>query len=335
MVTRNDVARRAGVSVAVVSYVLNNKSIVKEETRQKVLLAMEELGYQPNHTARSLKTKKNYQLAVLTNFLGNPFEAGILLHLEEAARRYGYMITYQSYRPDREHEMKTLLAGRVDGIVLLGQSLAAGTLDFFRTRSIPIVSVMRPVYAGDSPVLSIDADWETAYRQVLRQMFRLGHRRIAYMSHGDGRSPLEERMTHFFRAAESGGEWAGAITCQRLEGSGTYESAYRTVMALQEPAFTAVVCANDLMAIGTNAACRARGWSVPDRLSIVGSENILMVSETHPPIAALDYPRAEAAYKSMEALLGLMAGKEVFPETLEVPLCERASVGAAPGREPA
>ena len=94
MVTRDHVALRAGVSVAVVSYVLNNKNIVKEETRQKVLLAVKELGYQPNLAARSLKTKKSQQIAVLVNNLGNPFEAEVLLCLESTAREAGYSVFF-------------------------------------------------------------------------------------------------------------------------------------------------------------------------------------------------------------------------------------------------
>jgi DNA-binding LacI/PurR family transcriptional regulator len=326
MVTRNDVARHAGVSVAVVSYVLNNKSIVKEETRQKVLQAMEELGYEPNHTARSLKTKKNYQLAVLTNFIGNPFEAGILLHLEEAARRYGYMVTYQSYRPDREQEIKTLLAGRVDGIILLGQSLLAETLSFFRKRSIPIVSVMKPVLDAEEPVVSVDVDWVPAYRQVIRTLYGLGHRHIAYMSHGDRRSPLERRKEQFIRAMEAEGNLLYLQACTHLEGQGKYESAYQTMMSLSPPDYSAVVCANDLMAIGTNAACRARKWAVPERLSIVGSENILMVSETHPPIAALEYPRSLAAGMAVEKLMRMMAGEADASKELDAPFVERQSL---------
>ncbi|MBP1967264.1 LacI family DNA-binding transcriptional regulator [Paenibacillus aceris] len=326
MVTRSDVARHVGVSDAVVSYVLNNKSFVKEETRMKVLQAIEELGYQPNHTARSLKTKKSFQLAVLTNYIGNPFEAGLLLHLEAAARNHGYMITYQSYCDGREDELKILLAGRVDGIVLLGQSLDAGTREFFLKRNVPMVSVMKQVQ-GD--VVSVDMDWEAAYLQIIRELVRLGHRHIAFMSHSNLLDPLCCRLEGFMRAMQSD-ETFRSMDCTFLTGGGRYETAYQMVMELAEaPEFTAVLCANDLMAIGVNAACRSRGWNVPDRLSIIGSENILMVSETHPPIAALVYPRSEAAYAAIDILMQLIAGHSVNSKVLTADFVERPSLAGA------
>ncbi|MDF2927167.1 MAG: catabolite control protein [Paenibacillaceae bacterium] len=328
MVTRNDVARHAGVSVAVVSYVLNNKSFVKEATRRKVLQSMEELGYQPNHTARSLKTKKNYQLAVLTNYIGNPFEAGILLHLEEAASRFGYMITYQTCRPGREEEMKSLLAGRVDGIILLGQSLKEETHDFFGKRDIPLVSVMRPAAAPPS-LFCADVDWTAAYTSLIRLLAAEGHRRIAFMTHGNPLDTLAHRMDCFRQAMAAAGS-AQPLDCMELHGEGRYEGAYKLLTEFPgQPEVTAIVCANDLMAIGTVAACRQRGWNVPSGIAVAGSENILMTVETHPPIAVLDYPRQQAAYSAFEHLLARMTGSSALPEpvSLNAPFIRRESIG--------
>lgn len=330
MITRNDVARRAGVSVAVVSYVLNNKSIVKEETRHRVLQAMEELGYEPHHGARSLKTRKSGQLAVLTTFIGNPFEAGILLHLEEAARNNGYIVTYHTYADTNEQELKTLLAGRADGIVLLGQSLSESTLAFFAKREVPVVSVMTPAQS-DSGMGWVDVDWQETYAGVIQELRRLGHREVAYMGHGDPASPLAAREAAFLRALAFA-EGIRLSPTGLLSGGGRYESALDAFASLpQRPAYTAVVCANDLMAIGVNAACRRKGWHVPNELSIVGSEDILMAAETHPPLAALQYPRREAALAAMERLLALLGSSEseVERQVMAAPLAVRASLGPA------
>lgn len=328
MITRNDVARHAGVSVAVVSYVLNNKNIVKEETRRKVLQAMEELGYEPHHGARSLKTRKSGQLAVLTTFIGNPFEAGILLHLEQNARNNGYIVTYHSYADSNEQELKTLLAGRADGIVLLGQSLSEGTLAFFAKRQVPVVSVMAPSQA-DSGLVWVDVNWQETYSAVIRELRRLGHREVAYMGTGDPASPLSTREAGFVRALAFE-EGIRLSPNGLLSGGGRYESARDTFLALERlPAYTAVVCANDLMAIGINAACRSKGWLVPEELSIVGSEDILMASETHPPIATLSYPRWEAAQSAMDRLLVLLGGGSAERKTLAAPFTARASLAPA------
>lgn len=307
MVTRNDVARHAGVSVAVVSYVLNNKSIVKEETRKKVLQAMDELGYQPNLTARSLKTKKSGQIGVLTNFIGNPFEAGILLNLEEAAKKQGYLITYYAYKAEYAEELKAQLAGRVDGMILLGQSLPEELLNTFRNRNIPLISVMKPV-RSQSDLAYIDVDWREAYTDVLQLLLQEGHRKIALMTHGDSLNPLQERIGSAIHLLQND-ERFRQLEYRVIEGRGRYEWAHEAMMQLSEPDFTAVLCGNDLMAIGTLAACRKKGWSVPGKLSVIGSENILMVGETNPPIAALEYPRVQAAHMAMEKLFQFIDSK--------------------------
>lgn len=178
MVTRKDVAEKAGVSVAVVSYVLNNKPFVKEETRRRVLAAMEELGYQPNLVARSLKTKKSNQLAVLTNYFGDPFESGVLLHIEAAARMKGYTVFFQPYITEQEDQLKSQFMGRIDGLILLGQSLKPTTVEYFRRINIPLLSVMSPVH-GNTDVPVIDLDWEQEYVRLLKHLKDHGHRHIA------------------------------------------------------------------------------------------------------------------------------------------------------------
>ncbi|MDR6550785.1 LacI family DNA-binding transcriptional regulator [Paenibacillus qinlingensis] len=327
MVTRNDVARHAGVSVAVVSYVLNNKSIVKEETRLRVLRAMEELNYQPNLTARSLKTKRSGQLGVLTNFIGNPFEAGILLHLEEAARQYGYMITYHTYRDEHAEVLKAQLAGRVDGIILLGQSLPDDLLDTFNKRNIPLVSIMKPAHL-EIPLTYVDVDWQAAYGKIFRLLKQQGHSEIALMSHGNSLNPLQARMASAIHLLETD-ESFRHMKYQVLEGRGRYENAYHAIMQLSEPHFTAILCANDLMAIGTIAACRDKGWRVPNELAVIGSENILMVGETNPPIAAVEYPRIQAANMAVEKLIQLIGGHhgDVESDLIQADFISRPSLG--------
>jgi DNA-binding LacI/PurR family transcriptional regulator len=217
MATRQEVADRAGVSVAVVSYVLNNRKIVKEQTRQKVLEAVLALNYKPNLLARSLKTKKSKQIAVLVQFLGNPFEAGILLRIETVAKANGYFVFFQTYEEEQEERLKELFMGRVDGIILLGQALMKRLL-------------------------------EPTLEQV--------------------KSALP---------------------------------------------FRALVCANDLMAAGSLAACRELGVDVPGQLAIAGCEDILMSSQTNPPLTVIRFPRPEAAEAATLALFGIM-DNQTLPE---------------------
>lgn len=327
MVTRNEVARKAGVSVAVVSYVMNNKNNVKPETRNKVLKAMKELNYLPNPTARSLKTRKTHQLLVLVNYLGNPFEAGILLHLEEEARALGYSLIFQTYHRAREGELMQIA---VDGVILLGQSLLKETLQFYASRRIPIVSVTQPACAdSEYTVPYVDIDWLEAYGNLIRLLIEQGRTDIVYMTHGDENNALHPRMEAFCTAI--GNQGLNVRQPRLLQGGGRFESARQcvleTVRAGRFP-YHAMVCANDLMAIGVLSALKEERISVPGTIAIIGSENILMTSETEPPIACIHFPRKEAARQALVMLGGMMpsADSSEVPCILQGNWVQRASV---------
>ncbi|MBD2869250.1 LacI family DNA-binding transcriptional regulator [Paenibacillus arenilitoris] len=332
MATRQEVADRAGVSVAVVSYVLNNRQVVKEETRRKVLQAIEELGYRPNQMARSLKTKKTRQIAVLIHYIGNPFEAGLLLHIEETAKRHGYFVFVQTYEPEREEELRSLLVGRVDGILLLGQPVSEETLDYFGSLDVPVVSAMQPASGREATagVPYVDIDWPSAMRSLVAHLRGQGHERIAFMTAGGADSAYANRLEAFREAMAE--EEAGAGPSAILGGGGRFEAAERELLRLidggGELPFTALVCANDLMAAGSLAACRARGVAVPKRVAIAGCENILMSSQLSPPLTAIHYPRQEAGEAAMAMLLGRMNGSDGEPVRLQGQLIVRGSTRA-------
>jgi DNA-binding LacI/PurR family transcriptional regulator len=313
MVTRQEVADRAGVSAAVVSYVLNNRKLVKEETRMKVLEAVRELGYRPNLVARSLKTKKSKQIAVLVRFLGNPFEAGILLAVEAAAKAGGYFVFFQTYEEDQEEQLKELFMGRVDGILLLGQFLGEATIDYFTSQGIPVVSITRPYADIQKPNANlqwIDLDWLVAMRELVRHLRSLGHKRIAFMADKPGLHHYEWRFQAFIEAMKS--EGLPFYREDRLNGSGRFEPAYTELAqwlsgsGKKSLPFTALVCANDLMAAGCLAACREWGAAVPGQLAIAGCEDILMSSQTNPPLTAISYPRPQAAEAATRLLIAEM-----------------------------
>lgn len=320
MVTRKDVADRAGVSSAVVSYVLNNREIVKEETRQKVLEAIRELGYQPNLLAQSLKTKKSRQIAVLINYLGNPFEAGLLISIEQHAKDRGYFVFFQTYKQEEEDQLKSLFMGRVDGILLLGQALKPQVLEHFQTLDTPIVSVMKPAGSmgsgSEASVPYMDLDWEAEMRKLVRHLQQQGHTRIGFMGSGEAGQHDVVRLQAFIHVLrEAGCTWHSE---DLLDGGGRFESAERVLHAelmRQSALFTALVCANDLMAAGCLAACRKAGVRVPSQLAVAGCEDILMSSQTDPPLTTIHYPRPQIGKAAMKLLLDTIEGN-----TAELPL---------------
>ncbi|CAG7637579.1 Catabolite control protein A [Paenibacillus solanacearum] len=316
MVTRDDVARHAGVSVAVVSYVVNNKNNVREETRRKVLQAIEELGYNPNMAARSLKTKKTNQIGVLFNNLGNSFETGISLGLEQRARQHDQSLIFQTYVPSEEHKLKAIFTGRTDGLILMGQSLKPETIEHFSKFGIPLLSVMKPVHEH-AYMGSIDIPWFAAMCELVEHLKSLGHRQIGFMANTVHDHYHHARFLLFRQAMEA----AGLEFQQQslLQSGGTLESAYermsRRIQASPELPFTAIVCAGDLMAIGVLSACKDCGLSVPADLSIAGCEDILMTSHTTPTLTTIHYPRKEIGYKAVDAIMAQINGADAPADT--------------------
>jgi len=315
MVTRQEVADRAGVSVAVVSYVLNGRSIVKEATKRRVLEAIRELGYRPNQTARSLKTKKTQQIAVLIHYLGNPFEAGLLLHIEATAKAYGYFVFVQTYDPNHEEELRGLFMGRVDGVLLLGPCFSQETFEYFNSLKIPIVSVMQPsTWEGRNSVPYVDIEWLPVMRNLIVHLRQQGHERMAFMSAEGTYLHYAVRFQAFCEGMRLEGVDTDAAISRYLDGSGRFEQAQIVLGRLLDgeegvrPDFTAIVCANDLMAAGCLAACHERGIRVPHGLAITGCENILMSSQLSPPLTVIDYPRQLAGIAAMNMLLDRING---------------------------
>lgn len=326
MTTRKEVADRAGVSIAVVSYVLNDSNYVKEETRRKVLRAIEELGYETNMAARALKMRKTEQLTVLINHLGNPHEAGLLLRLEEDAAKHNYVLFFQTFQKEKESKLKSLLNGRVDGIFLLGQSLQEDTLQHFRKQNIPFVSVTTPVSRHTEDVTCIDLDWTFEYTRLIRLFKAKGHKRIAFMAIRDPEHPLQHRLEAFRRAMELERLPIGENDVFYADGG--LSSAYDTIkLSLSvTDRYTAIVSANDLMAAGVIAACRDQGVHIPNGLAVAGSEDILMSSQTAPPMTVIHFPREKVGEIAMEVMLAKMQKRPVTDRILQATLVKRKSL---------
>lgn len=328
MASRQEVAERAGVSVAVVSYVLNGKSNVKMETRVRVLAAMKELGYEPNLLARSLKTKKTGQLAVLVNYLGNPFEAGLLLHIESAAREESYLVFFQSYTPETEEQLISSLRGRVDGIILLGQQLMAETYDRIMEWEVPILSVTQSPNAQERGIPYMDIDWTDLYRQAIQHLKDSGHTKIGYMTDTESSSYHVNRLRYFKEAMSAEGlelqEEALLSGHGRLENASEIFQKYVDNHRAGLP-FSAMICSNDLMAAGILDTCKKNGILIPDQLAILGSENILMTTLTEPKLSVIHYPRNEVGKHTMEMMKELMEKRQVASRTLTGHLKIRSS----------
>jgi DNA-binding LacI/PurR family transcriptional regulator len=330
--TIRDVAARAGVSVATVSRVVNRSPHrVHPATRRRVLAAVRALGYDANIIAQGLKKRSTRTVALIVPDISNPFFPAIARGIEDAARARGYAVllcnTYEDL--DRERAYLTLLGQRmVDGVVFATVGSNTAHLRALRREGRPVVLVARDVEG-----LRIDTVLVDNFRgefEATRHLLALGHRRIAHIAGPTALHVAAERRRGYLEALAAAGLRRDAALI--AEGDFAASGGRRAVGALlaRGARFTAVVCANDLMAIGAIEALRAAGRRVPDDVAVVGFDDITFASLVSPALTTVAQPKYRMGQLAMERLLQLMNGSDRRPrQTVLAPqLIVRESCGA-------
>lgn len=275
--TQADVARLAGVSQTTVSHVLNNNAIaVPSETRQRILDAMDELGYVPDGPARSLRTRKTYTIAGIIPDITNPFYPAFERGIQDVAEQHGYDLIMYNTDGTAEKERKCLRSvqqRRVDGIVAVLFHVTAKDLLPLLERTIALVRLEAgPKPTGPFPLDNLYVDNSAAAHTVVSYLIARGHTRIGMIAGARGPGQMRARgyeqaladhqIPYDERLVQTGGF---TIT----DG---YQDA-QTLLALA-PRPTAIFAANDLMALGALRAIRAAGLRVPDEIAVAGIDNI-------------------------------------------------------------
>lgn len=336
VVNITDVARRAGVSIATVSRVLNNTGgyPVKAETREKVLSAVEELGYRPNDLARGLLSKKSLTTGLLIPDISNPYYPELSLGVEATASENGYSVIFcnTSRKPEKlEHYVDVLLQKRADGIIIAGGGTDfAPVLRAMRDFEVQVTVIGRHVTSFPS----IQVDNVAAASRATSHLLELGHQRVAFISGPLNLASVQDRLEGHKLALEQ----LGGAQDDRLmrEGDFQYESGYTSARSLlrdSEPP-TAIFAANDYMAIGAISAAMDLGLHVPDEISVVGFDDIAMARYVRPTLTTVSLSDYEMGVSAMQSMLRQLRGEEV-PEVTWMPteLMIRQSTGPAPGLE--
>ncbi len=307
-VTVKDIAKKAGVSHSTVSRALHNHPLISEETRQRIQQIALELGYRPSAAARTLKTNRSRVLGVVLSNIDDPFFSEILQGIEEITQDSGYSLFIAAAHrdPGREREIvQTMVEHRVDGVIICSTSFSEEQSRQFLQYGVPIVVVNNQ--AVEDFRYSIYHDDVDGSRQVTRHLIELGHRKIAYIGNSaSGRTTLD-RLTGFRREMESAGLAVPAEYLHEAAGGGTEAglSVASYFLNLQDRP-TALVCYNDMIAIGVMKAMHQAGLHVPEDISVTGFDNIVFSAYTHPPLTTLDQPKrfigAEAARLLLELL---------------------------------
>jgi LacI family transcriptional regulator len=316
-VTIRDVARLADVHPGTVSRALNpeTRTLVNDETAARVLAAAGELGYRPNPIARGLKTNRSYTVGVLIPDLTNPLFPPIVRGIDDRLARDGYtaLLVSTDGDPDRELvSVEAMLARQVDGFISATARLDVEPLAEASVRGRPVVLINRSF--EDSSMASVTVDDRMGSRLAVDHVVALGHERIAYVAGPQNVSTGHRRYLGFLAAMEHHGLPAPAkrvaVAAAFAEDAGAH--ACGRVLAA-DPSITAIVTANDLLAMGCYEELAAQRLACPEAVSIVGFNDMLFIDKLHPPMTSVRVPQRDIGFTAACLLLAQLGDEPPAP----------------------
>ena len=319
-VTIMDVAEEAGVSFSTVSRVVNNKSYVKEETREKVLQAMSRLGYQANLQARSLAGGRSNVIGLLVVDLTTQYLGEIMRGIDDvlAANQYELMLYTTHRRKTKESAYVNMMArGLADGLLIVLPREPEAYLESLRQREFPHVLIDQ--FGMDENDLSVTAaNYEGGYTAT-KHLIDLGHHRIGIVTGWSDMISAKHRLEGYKAALNDHGIPLDPELI--FEGDFTqacgFNGAFRFLDLADPP--TAVFASNDVSAVGVIDAVRARGLTVPGSVSVIGFDDIPMAATLNPQLTTMRQPLQEMGKLATQLLVNLLDNTEEEPASIVLP----------------
>ncbi len=326
--TSHDVAKKAGVSVATVSRVLNGSPLVTESARRKVLRAVKALNYQPNRAAQRLRAGRSHVIGLIISDIQNPFFTSVVRGIEDVAYQHGYSLVLCNSDEDPDKEklyINVMRSEEVAGVILASASEANPQVDDLIAYNIPVVAIDRQI--DDHQIDSVLATNINGARAATTHLVELGHRCIGYIGLPLTRTPGKERYEGYQRALRDHKLPASKNLVRIADAK--QEGGYGSTGGLlaKESCVTALFVANNLMTLGALDAIRERGLKIPDDISIIGFDDMPWANLLQPPLTAIAQPTYELGQRAAELLLGRLKDrtKPVAHEHLETRLIVRGS----------
>ncbi|WP_030619246.1 LacI family DNA-binding transcriptional regulator [Streptomyces sclerotialus] len=319
MATMVDVARRAGVSVATVSHVLNETRPVRPDTRKSVLDAIDELGYTHNTLARSLVTARTRSIGLAVSAISNPYFTEILQGVEAGALEAGYSLLIADPHDDPAHERKVvqlLHERRVDGMIVAPSAEPAELVEYVTKREVPTVFLDRLV--GDAHD-QVCAENTAPVRQLVEHLADLGHTRIGLIAGLPGLSTTTERVAGYREGLRSRGlPFAPELLAGGNSEAEGAEDATRHLLAAPEPP-TAVITANNAMTIGALKALGELGLRVPGDIALACFDDFSWADLFSPRLTVISQPSREIGAAAVQLLLDRLETPARPPRTIRLP----------------
>lgn len=299
-VSIKDVAARAGVSTATVSHVLNQTRSTRPETRQKVLEAVEELGYSQNAAARNLAVGRSSLLGLILSDIRNPFFPEITAAFQDQALLHHMeaLVLNTNYDTQRTLDsVKRLVGLQVPGVAVLTSQVDPSISAMLQDRK--VAAVYLDLARVDRYISNIAIQYEQGIAEALEHLVKLGHRRIGFLGGPPHLPSAIRRKKAFFDIARKHEiEPAGAIDSDFTVKGGYF--ACSKLLSSAKP--TAIVGGNDLTAIGALHCAFDRNLKVPDQLSVVGFDDITFAEYTQPALTSVQIPRQDIGKAAFHAL---------------------------------
>lgn len=327
--TLADVARRAGVSTATVSRCLNSPDRVQQDTRDRVLAAVTDLGYSPNFGARALAARRTGTVGAIIPTMENAiFARGLQAFQQELAQSgLTLLVASSSYQPAREaDQIRALVARGADALLLIGHDRDPGLYAFLERRGVPVMTAW--VYDPDRDRPSIGFDNRLAMADLANEVIRQGHRRLAMISGPvDGNDRARARVDGVRTALQQNAMDPATLTLIETAYSIANGAEAMSHLMSLTPRPTAVLCGNDVLAVGALGQVRDMGLDVPGDVSVTGFDDIELATVVTPPLTTVHVPHRDMGRLAAQGLIGMMSGgASAGPVRLPTQLCLRGTL---------
>ncbi len=331
-VTIQEIAKAANVSPATVSRVMNNSPLVREDTVKLVRSVMENLGYQPNELARSLRSSNTKTIGVIVSDILNPFYTSVVRGIEDGANasRYNIMLCNTDQKPEKEAQyLNALIAKQVDGIIIASSYGISNYDEVIGTRPVVFID-RRPM-----PQMSMKYDMvlvqnQQGARLAVRHLLDRGYRRIGFIAGQNIYTTSHERLQGYKAALKE----AGCRVESELVRNGDFlgHSGYRLALDLiQKSQCDSVFAANNMILMGVLRAMNELGLRAPDDIGLLTFDDLEWMRYSTPSISAIAQPTYDIGATAIQLLLDRIYGSQKPPQevVLEVQLLPRESTARA------
>jgi len=328
-----DIAQAAGVSHSTVSRALRNSPLISVDVRERIQRLAHEMGYTPNAIAQSLQTRQTSTIGLVVTSIADPFWGDVMKGIEEVARVAGFSVFLSASHNDPDQEMaiiETFHRRRVDGILIAASRITSNNKKRQDSFRVPTVLINSQAESEAMLLNWVSVDDHKGAQLAVEHLLQLGHRSIGYLGTNNRPRSNRQRFLGYQSTLAAADvpfrdEWVVISPGNEASYEEDVTAGQISLPLLLETGVTAIFCYNDLMATGVLIACRERGIVVPEELSVIGFDNIKMISYVTPPLTTIHQPKIEMGRLATQVVLDLLHNRPGQNYMLPPTLISRAS----------